>query len=444
MADAEPTAVLDKTRELRFPRYRLVVEGGPDAGRTLDVAAAEISIGTAKANDLVLADTSVSRHHVAIAPAPRGPMIRDLGSTNGTFVSGVEVERAYLVPGAAILLGNTRLRFDAAGGEERAVLSADDRWGRALGTSEAMRRLFAMLPRLAESDSTVLLEGETGTGKSLVAAAIHEASPRARGPFIVVDCGAVPPSLIESELFGHDKGAFTGATAARAGAFEAASGGTIFLDEIGELPLDLQPKLLRALEDRVVKRVGGNDPIRVDLRIVAATNRDLRSEINRGRFRSDLYYRINTFRLRMPPLRERRDDIALLASHFYRQLAGGDEPPAQLIVDFVRHDWPGNVRELRAAVERTVLLGDPTVWRQIIDEPATPAAPTATPPAAFDPAMSFRAAKERAVAAWERDYVRGLIAAHDGNLSAAARAVRMDRNHLRELLIRHKIRAEDE
>jgi DNA-binding NtrC family response regulator len=438
-----PTAVLGDSREIRFPRFRLEVIEGPDSGQTLDVAASEISIGTSRGNDLVLVDSAVSRHHIAITPHPRGPLIRDLGSTNGTFVSGVQIERAYLAAGSAILLGNTRLRFDAAAGEERALLSPDDRWSRALGTSEAMRRLFAVLPRLAESDSTVLLEGETGTGKTMLAAAIHDASPRARGPFIVVDCGAVPPSLIESELFGHERGAFTGATSARAGAFEAANGGTVFLDEIGELPLDLQPKLLRALEDRVVKRVGGNESLRVDLRIIAATNRDLRSEINRGRFRSDLYYRLNTFRLRMPPLRERRDDIALLASHFYRQLAG-DEPPASLIVDFCRHDWPGNVRELRAAVERTVLLGDPTVWRQISEDvpPTAPASVTAA--TAFDPTASFRVAKERAVAAWERDYVRALIAAHEGNVSAAARAVRMDRNHLRELLVRHKVRATED
>jgi DNA-binding NtrC family response regulator len=257
----------------------------------------------------------------------------------------------------------------------------------------------------------------------------------------VLDCGSIPPTLIESELFGHDKGAFTGAATARVGGFEAAHGGTVFLDEIGEMPLDMQPKLLRAIEDRVVKRIGGNDQVRLDIRIVAATNRDLRSEINQGRFRSDLYYRLNTFRLRIPPLRERRDDIALLVAHFYRQLAPtGDPPPADLIADLVRHDWPGNVRELRAAVERAVLLGDPAVWSALSgDAPAAAAAD----PGQFDDSASFRAAKERAVAAWEREYVRSLIARHDGNLSRAARAVRMDRNHLRELLRRHRISADE-
>jgi DNA-binding NtrC family response regulator len=437
-AGISPTTDVAGTAELRFPRYRLIVIEGPDRDQAIDGGGAELAIGTAPANTMILSDPAVSRHHVAISPTPRGHLVRDLGSTNGTMVNGTAVEGAYLAPGAVIAIGRSRLKFDVVGGEDRAVLSQDARWGRALGTSEAMRRIFAVLPRIAESDSTILLEGETGTGKGLLAEAIHEASPRAAGPFIVLDCGAIPPSLIESELFGHEKGAFTGAAASRVGGFEAARGGTVFLDEIGELPLDMQPKLLRALEDRVVKRLGGNEPVRLDIRIIAATNRDLRSEINQGRFRSDLYYRLNTFRLRIPPLRERRDDIALLVAHFYRQLSPGEPPPADLLAELTRHDWPGNVRELRAAVERAVLLGDPAVWRALSED-----APVSAEDQRFVDGTSFRAAKERAVAAWEREYVRTLIARHDGNLSRAARAVRMDRNHLRELLRRHRITADD-
>jgi DNA-binding NtrC family response regulator len=432
------TAVAD-ARELRFPRYRLTVTDGPDRDLAIDGGEAELAIGTAPANTMILTDSAVSRHHIAITPTPRGHLVRDLGSTNGTSINGVAIERAFLAPGALIAIGQSRLRFEPIGGEERAALSSDMRWGRALGASEAMRRIFAVLPRLAESDATILLEGETGTGKGLLAEAIHEASPRASGPLIVLDCGAIPPTLIESELFGHERGAFTGAAGARIGGFEAARGGTVFLDEIGELPLDMQPKLLRAIEDRVVKRVGGNEPVRLDIRVIAATNRDLRSEINQGRFRSDLYYRLNTFRLRIPPLRERREDIALLVAHFYRQLSpGGEPPPAELLAELARHDWPGNVRELRAAVERAVLLGDPAVWRALSGD-----APASSDDGRFVDGTSFRAAKERAVAAWEREYVRSLIAHHDGNLSRAARAVRMDRNHLRELLRRHKITADD-
>ncbi len=438
---AASTRALGGARELRFPRFRISVIDGPDRDRAIDGAGGELSIGTAPGNDLVLTDPSISRHHVAIAPTARGLLVRDLGSTNGTLVDGVAIERAYLRRGAVLAIGGSRLRIDDQDGDERAPLSSDEHWGRALGASDAMRRIFALLPRIADSDATVLLEGETGTGKSLLAEAIHDASPRAHGPMVIVDCGAIPPTLIESELFGHEKGAFTGATAARIGAFASAHGGTVFLDEVGELPLDLQPKLLRAIEDRVVKRIGSNEAVRLDVRIVTATNRDLRSEINRGRFRSDLFYRLNTVRLRVPPLRERRDDIPLLAAHFYRQLARtGGEPPAELIADLVRHDWPGNVRELRAAVERAVLFDDPAVWREIADgapDTAEPADPLAA-------GVSFRAAKERAVAAWERTYVRALIARHESNLSRAARAVRMDRNHLRELLRRHGVAVRDE
>jgi DNA-binding NtrC family response regulator len=383
----------------------------------------------------VLTDPAVSRHHVAISPTERGHLVRDLGSTNGTVINGVTIERGYMAPCAVMVIGGTRLRFEVLGGDAPAALSPDHKWGRALGTSAAMRRLFAILPRIAASEATILLEGETGTGKSLIAAAVHEHSPRARAPFVVVDCGAIPPALIESELFGHDRGAFTGALTARVGAFESAHGGTVFLDEIGELTLELQPKLLRALEDRVIKRVGRNDTVPLDIRLIAATNRDLRAEINRGRFRSDLYYRLNTLHLRLPPLRERRDDIPMLVAHYYEQFAGG-QPPASLLSDFARHDWPGNVRELRAAVERSVLLGDPTVWRGITDTVPAPSPP--------DGGMSFREAKERTVGEWERDYVRALLARHQGNLSRAARSVRMDRNHLRELVVRHGLRAEQD
>ncbi|HAP74890.1 MAG TPA: transcriptional regulator, partial [Acidimicrobiaceae bacterium] len=303
------TRALARARaELRLQRFRLTVVAGPERGRSVEVGADEITIGTAPGNDLVLEDHAVSRHHVTITSTPRGALVRDLGSTNGTKVNGVPVERAYLLPGATISLGHSELRVEPAG-ETHEALSAEDRYGRALGTCPAMRRIFALLPRLAAADATILLEGETGTGKSLLAEAIHEASPRASGPYVVVDCGAIPPTLIESELFGHEKGAFTGAATTRIGAFESARGGTLFLDEIGELPIEMQPKLLRALEERVVKRVGGNESIRLDLRLIAATNRELREEVNRGRFRSDLFYRLATMRLRIPPLRERRDDI---------------------------------------------------------------------------------------------------------------------------------------
>ena len=239
--------------------------------------------------------------------------------------------------------------------------------------------------------------------------------------------------MIESELFGHERGAFTGAQQQRIGAIEAGAGGTVFFDEIGELPLDLQPRLLRAIEDRTVTRVGGQQTFRVDIRVIAATNKDLRAAVNRGDFRADLYYRLHVVSLLLPPLRERRLDIPLLVEQFYIQFAGHPGAPDSLVDAFTRHDWPGNVRELRSAVERAVLLGDPGLWNELTD--ASPAGPSL----AFDDTLSFRASKDRATMIWERDYLRELIARHKGNLSRAARAARMDRTHLRELGRKYKL-----
>ena len=428
------------SRELAFARYRLIVVDGPDRGRLELTTAGELAVGTGDANQLVLTDPTVSRHHFVIVVTPRGYHLRDTGSTNGTFLAGHRVESAYLQDGSTLRVGVTTLRFEAVDGEIREPLSDADRFGRVLGKSPAMRRLFALLPRIAASDSTVLMEGETGTGKSLLAKMIHAAGPRARGPFVVIDCGAIPAALIESELFGHERGAFTGAVAARAGAFEAASRGTVFLDEIGELPLDMQPKLLHAIEERSVKRLGGSQPTAVDVRIIAATNRDLRQAVNRGAFRSDLYYRLTIVKLRLPPLRERPADVPLLVESFYRELTGDPAAvaPAPLVGALAQHDWPGNVRELRAAVERALLVDDPVQWRAVIDEPLGGPADAMSPdPGEAD--LTFRAAKERAMLRWERAYIAELLQVHGGNLSRASRAARMDRTHLRELARRYKL-----
>jgi len=303
-----------------------------------------------------------------------------------------------------------------------------------------MSRLLRLLPRIAASDSTVLIEGETGTGKTMLASAIHRASPRAKLPFIVIDCGAIAPNLIESELFGHEKGAFTGAVAARAGAFEAARGGTVFLDEIGELPLDLQPKLLRAIEDHTVKRLGSTDPVLLDVRIIAATNRDLRKEVAQKRFRSDLFYRLNIMRLRVPSLRERREDIPVLAVDFYRQLTGR-LPAGDLVDALVAHDWPGNVRELRSAIERVAIMGDHRSWHELFHEAEELLEPESGD---FESSLPYRAAKEHAISAWERRYVSHLVRRNRGNLTHAARAARMDRGYLRELVRRHNLKASDD
>jgi hypothetical protein len=289
-AERGETVVLQvRADECAFRRFRVEITAGPDRGATRVSEGPELSIGTAAANHLVLADRAVSRHHCAISATDQGFLLRDLESKNGTTLGGFRVLAAYLGPGAVIGVGETTLRFEALSEESVEPLAPGGRFGRVLGQSAAMRRIFAALPRIAAAESTVLLEGETGTGKGLLAEILHQRGPRAAGPFFVLDCSTLPASLIDVELFGHARGAYTGAHAARPGAFEAAAGGTVFLDEIGELPLDMQPKLLRALEERVVRRVGSLDPVRLDVRVIAATNRDLRREVNKGTFRADLY-----------------------------------------------------------------------------------------------------------------------------------------------------------
>jgi len=426
-------AVAATAREVQVQRFKVEVVSGPNRGQVGAAEGTELSIGTAPGNHLVVTDPTVSRHHAVVTATPNGFQVRDLGSTNGTCLAGYRVDSAYVESGALIQLGETTIRFDAL--EERVShpLSEGDHFGDVLGQSPPMRRVFGLLERVASSDTTILLDGETGTGKGAIAEAIHRLSGRASGPFVVVDCGAIAPSLIESELFGHERGSFTGADERRIGAFESAHGGTVFLDEIGELGPDLQPKLLRVLEGKQVRRIGSVAPIPVDVRVIAATNRDLRHEVNSGQFRTDLYYRLNVMRVTVPPLRERREDIPMLVAHFYRQLVKNADaaPPAELIMRLMRQPWAGNVRELRSAVERAVLLGEAAATDGMHGAPA-PRGDNTWPEMDFT--VSFRDAKESAIGCWTRVYVRELVDRFGGNLSRAARAVSMDRNHLRDLL----------
>ena len=294
---------------------------------------------------------------------------------------------------------------------------------RLVGRSVAMRRLHELVERVAVSESTVLVTGETGTGKELVAEAIHARSARAAGPFVVLDCGALPAQLVEDELFGHEAGAFTGATSTRVGLFEAARGGTLFLDEIGELPPELQPRLLRVVETRCIRRIGGLQAIPCDVRLIAATHRDLTAELGRGGFRADLYFRLAVARVHVPPLRERIDDLDLLIRHFV-----GERPvAAEFRAWAARHDWPGNVRELRAALEQTVTL----------------CRPVQPPPAAaleIDVSLPFKEVKRRVVDELERRYITALLDAHGGNVSAAARAADLDRMTIYKMLQRAGLR----
>ncbi len=447
-------------RELRLDGFSLTVVEGPDVGRSFRPQSSEVSVGSAPGNDLVLNDPTVSRHHFSLLATTTGLLLQDLGSSNGTMVGDVRIERGYLQSGAWLRVGRTTLRINHEAEDICETLSQEDRFGPLLGASSGMRRIFAALPRIAQSESTVLLQGETGTGKGVLASAIHDGSARASGPFVVLDCTAIAPTLIESELFGHVKGAFSGALSNRAGAFEQAKGGTIFIDEIGELPLEMQPKLLRALEERTVKPVGGNERVRLDARVIAATNRDLRREVNNGTFRADLFYRLNIVRIRIPPLRERTGDVERLARHFYADFVPDRPMPIELLERLRRQPWPGNVRELKAAVERALLfedslsadLGSPELGSADLGLPLSERAPEGAPsgpapsaPASglFDPRLSFREAKQQASDEWERAYLQEVWTKAKGNVSEASRLVRMDRSHLRALLRKYGIGGDD-
>jgi DNA-binding NtrC family response regulator len=414
------------------------VAAGPDRGARLEAASEHVTVGSAPGNDLVLGDESVSRYHLELHAHEDGVALIDCGSTNGTRIGAVRIERAVVPAGTLVELGRTRLRVDG-GGRALVELHGDDAFGALRGRTPVMRRLFARLEKAAQSDIAVLLVGESGTGKELIARALHERSPRAAGPFVTVDCGALAPSLVASELFGHERGAFTGAHEQRLGAFERTGGGTLFLDEIGELPGDLQSSLLGVLERRAFHRVGGDREIRVDVRIVAATNRDLRAEVNAQRFRLDLYYRLAVMTIEVPPLRERLDDIALLVRHFLEECGhAGDVEDVfsdETMADLQRHRWPGNVRELRNLVEATLAMGE--TIRPSSEELRT-AAKGETLTCVLD--VPYGEARTRLLDEFEARYLRALLARAEGNVSQAARLADMNRSHLFTLLRRHGLR----
>ena len=394
-------------------------------------------IGSHESNDLVLEDPTISRFHCRITREGHGWRIEDRGSKNGTRLDGVKVLLAELEKEAVLHLGDSVIRVTPLTRGQINRVGAPTSFGALLGKSVAMQRLFALVERVAPTEIDVLVHGESGTGKELVATEIVQRSARADGPVIVVDCGSISPSLVESELFGHVRGAFTGADRDREGAFEAADGGTLFLDEIGELPLELQPKLLRALEAREVRRVGTSKMRRIDVRVIAATHRDLEREVNRGRFREDLYYRLAKVAVQVPALRERTTDIPLLVEAFVSSMSRNDHMARLFSPDVLRemqeHDWPGNVRELKNYVERSVVLDDaPSPIRKSGTMRAFSEADVADVP--------FRLAKESAISAFERSYLGPLLERCSGNVSQAARAAKMDRMYLHQLAQKHGFR----
>ena len=415
----------------------LKVIKGPAMGAELDLPQGKVVVGSRAPADLVLKDSTVSGKHCSIEVVPGGVHIVDLESRNGTFYLATKIRDVVVSPGAVIEIGSSHLYVAPRADASAPAVSDADHYGALIGGSSAMRTLYARMMRLEQSLAAVLITGETGSGKELVARAIHERSFRKDGPFEVLDCTAIPRELAEGQLFGHVRGAFTGAERDHAGAFERAQGGTLFIDELGELPLDLQPKLLRVLESRQVRRVGGSDAIDVDVRLVCATNRDLQREVEQGRFRADLFYRVNVATLHVPPLRDRREDIPALVAAFLKQLGPDDEFPLSraTLESFVgAYDWPGNVRELRNAVSSALALGDlPKVIGARLPQPAK-AVPSHGADSVDQP---FLEARKHFIDSFERDYLANQMARHDNNVSRAARASGMDRAYFRRCLVKH-------
>jgi DNA-binding NtrC family response regulator len=430
-------AIPSLLEHIRGRRASLEVLSGASKGQRFLMNGLVLRVGSAPDNDLVLEDATVSKHHFRIELDPRGYRILDLGSKNGLQLGDLRVTEAFLPDRCKILAGKLGLRFKLTREELDEEVSVRGALGDMVGQSLPMRRLFARLSRLAESNITVLLEGESGTGKELAAETLHALSPRAGGPFVVLDCGAIPEHLMESQLFGHRKGAFTGATENLTGALERASSGTLFVDEVGELPLGLQTKLLRALDKGQYQPLGGEAWKSSDARIVAATNRDLKAEVAAGRFREDLYFRLAVVGLRLPSLRERPEDIPHLVDRFVEELGGAlswGGISQQRLEEWKRLDWPGNVRELRNAVERELVLGP-----EDQDDPGAPRSLPGLESFVQGPGgvyLPYKEAKARLLGAFEASYWSGLLARNGGNVSAAAREAGIHRKSLEYLLKR--------
>jgi len=427
----------------------LIVVSGQARGRRV-VVRDRVRVGKSADNELVLPDDTVSRHHCEIVRTEKGIVVRDLDSTNHTKVGRTRVREATIDDGTTLTVGNVEVVLRSEPGRAHVLPSEASRFGDVLGPSLAMRSIFGVLERIAPTDASVLIEGETGTGKDILARSIHANSPRKDEPFVVVDCGAISYNLIESELFGHERGAFTGAVSARQGAFEVAGDGTIFLDEVGELPLDVQPKLLRVLEAGEFGRVGGNRVARARARILAATKRNLKEEVGRGKFREDLYFRLSVVPITVPPLRTRREDIPALIEHFLDQArkrdpaASGIALSRETISSLTAHDWPGNVRELRNVLDRAIYMATASdeAELRVVDLPVTASPGGMKGAIDFDPGKSYREVRASFEADFERRYVSWLLDRHQGNISAAAREARMDRKHLYDLARKHGLRGE--
>jgi transcriptional regulator with GAF, ATPase, and Fis domain len=469
VVEISPTQVVYEKQQAKLVlRTALLrVTKGPDSGKSCSLERGRLMIGASQDSSLVLTDPLVSRHHLEIQIQDRGYLVVDQGSTNGTFFRGARIHEVEVGIGAEIHLGDTCLRL-----EQGPIRYDEDprgeTFGSLIGISPAMQKIYGLLASVAPTDVTVLIEGETGTGKELIAEELHRQSPRGHRSFNVVDCGSLPRNLIESELFGHERGAFTGAISTREGIFERSQGGTLFLDEVGELPLELQTRLLRVLDRRVVRRVGSNLSRKVDVRLVAATNRQLDEAVRNETFRKDLFYRLAVVRVLVPPLRQRRQDIPLLARHFLWQ-AGCHDPEMVLTPEVLkvlaRRKWSGNVRELRNMMERAIVLADGHVAPSITVEPilapnrSSQREEPGVPEASVSDSLGsggedwlaralpqsllqgpYKESKAILLEKFERLYMIHLMALYGGNISKMAQQAGIDRRHVRKMLDKHGLR----
>jgi transcriptional regulator with GAF, ATPase, and Fis domain len=438
-SDDPSTIIASAALPTQVAAFSLVVVDGPDRGLTVKLdgeSSSRTYVGKSPACQIRLSDPKVSRRHVTFDVVGDTLRLIDHGSTNGTMVNGLTVNDVVLRGGELVQVGDTRLQVERLASLTVASVVASS-FGRTLGASPEMRRLYPLCERLAGSNVAVLIEGETGTGKEVLAESLHEKSARAEKPFVVFDCTAVPPDLMEAALFGHERGAFTGAVSAQKGLFELADGGTLFIDEIGELSPALQPKLLRALDRSEVRRIGGTEWIKMDVRLIAATRRDLEKEIQAGRFRDDLFYRLAVARIELPPLRHRQGDIALLAESFWKQLGPhAGAIPHDLVLRFENYAWPGNVRELRNAVAKRLALGD-------LEPEPLPGAPAGmhSQPITGDDVLTrvlalnlpLSQARDMVVEDFERRYLQKMMAAHEGDATKAAAAAGVARRYFQLL-----------
>jgi DNA-binding NtrC family response regulator len=425
---------------LAVQEFHLVLVNTDRIGSSYPLTQPAVKVGKSADNDLVIDHPTVSRNHLIVRRQGDRFLVQDLGSTNGTFVDGAQVREAYLRPGALLEVGDVQLRLQPQVAPMEIAPTSEDCLGDLVGRSLPMRQIFALLQRIAPTDSTLLLVGETGTGKGAAAKVIHRQSPRSSGPLVVFDCAAVSDSLIESELFGHEKGAFTGAVAQRIGCLERAHGGTLFLDEIDDLGMDLQPKLLRAIEDREFRRLGASAaPVTFDARIIAASKKDLWAETQAGRFREDLYFRLSVFTVMLPPLRDRTEDIPLLVNAFagdglWDRLA----PPVR--EQFLGHTWPGNIRELRNALERAKHMVDiPELSTESLLRESSSSLSAQGEILPVDYAGQFKDCKDELIRRFEREYLTRLLSRSRGNVARAAREAGLDRKHLYSLLHKHNL-----